>query len=66
MGARFNLTFTPGSRVNIHLDVNGETEVHRGFFIVMDETGLMVKNQKDEYLFFPRERIVMLAKEPTR
>lgn len=54
--------FAPGERVIVHIEVCDNAEVHRGEFIKLDETGLMIQRRPTrEIIYFPRERIVMVA-----
>lgn len=58
--------FKPDDRVHVTIDVDGDHYTYRGFFVAMDDTGLMIHKGGDEaanYRFLPRERIVMIELE---
>lgn len=60
--------FKPNDRVHVTIDVGGVYDTYPGFFVAMDETGLVIRKggyEAKNYRFFPRERIVMIELEST-
>lgn len=56
----------PGLRVIAHLEDGDSTRLQRGFFVMMDDSGLLLHGRQGQpdYIFVPRERLVMLTSDP--